>query len=52
MPSWKDIDDQNPRLPYDEDAPKTIEELFKSLGWIGAPVKPPKTARGRAKKRA
>jgi hypothetical protein len=40
MPSWKDITNENPRLPYDEDAPKTIEELFASLEVAAGKVRP------------
>jgi hypothetical protein len=52
MPSWKDIDSPNQQFPYDEDAPKTIEELFASMGWLDKPVKPDGTRKRRAKKRA
>jgi hypothetical protein len=52
MPSWKDINEQNPRLPYDEDAPKTIEELFASLKLTEAPSKAKRAPGPRARKRA
>jgi hypothetical protein len=52
MPSWKDINEQNPRLPYDEDAPKTIEELFASLKLAGAPSKAKRAPRRRVRRRA
>ncbi len=51
MPSWKDITDENPRLPYDEDAPETIEELFASLNMKEPAEKPVSTRKRPARRR-